>query len=36
MGEFEVKAPVTFRLKSGTGPVCVSGLHLVGETDSAP
>ncbi|XP_064177013.1 nucleoplasmin-3 isoform X2 [Anguilla rostrata] len=29
MGEFEVKAPVTFRLKSGTGPVCVSGLHLI-------
>ncbi|KAJ8284678.1 hypothetical protein COCON_G00035280 [Conger conger] len=37
MGEFEVKAPVTFRLKSGTGPVCVSGFHLVAfedDTDS--
>ncbi|KAJ8404941.1 hypothetical protein AAFF_G00333280 [Aldrovandia affinis] len=33
MGEFEVKAPVTFRLKSGTGPVCVSGLHLVAYED---
>ncbi|KAJ8365275.1 hypothetical protein SKAU_G00141060 [Synaphobranchus kaupii] len=35
MGEFEVKAPVTFRLKSGTGPVCVSGLHLVAFEDDA-
>lgn len=24
-------APVTLRLKSGSGPVTVSGLHLVGE-----
>ncbi|KAJ8264524.1 hypothetical protein GJAV_G00150290 [Gymnothorax javanicus] len=35
MGEFEVKAPVTFRLKSGTGPVCVSGLHLIAFEDDA-
>ncbi|KAG9346157.1 hypothetical protein JZ751_007975 [Albula glossodonta] len=33
MGEFEVKAPVTFRLKSGTGPVSVSGLHLIAYED---
>lgn len=24
-------APVTLRLKSGTGPVTVSGMHLVGK-----
>lgn len=35
MGEFEVKAPVTFRLKSGTGPVCVSGLHLIAFEDDS-
>ncbi|XP_060781648.1 nucleoplasmin-3 [Neoarius graeffei] len=29
LGEFELMAPVTLRLKSGTGPVTVSGLHLV-------
>ncbi|CAL8256545.1 unnamed protein product [Lota lota] len=29
LGEFELKAPVTIRLKSGTGPVTVSGLHLI-------
>ncbi|KAJ8014385.1 hypothetical protein DPEC_G00039670 [Dallia pectoralis] len=29
LGEFELKAPVTIRLKSGTGPVNVSGLHLI-------
>ncbi|XP_041644868.1 nucleoplasmin-3 [Cheilinus undulatus] len=37
LGEFELKAPVTFRLKAGTGPVTVNGLHLiasqVGESD---
>jgi len=31
LGEFELMAPVTLRLKSGSGPVTVSGLHLVGE-----
>ncbi|XP_028324956.1 nucleoplasmin-3 [Gouania willdenowi] len=29
LGEFELKAPVTIRLKAGSGPVTVSGLHLV-------
>uniref|UniRef100_A0A3Q2Q8F0 Nucleophosmin/nucleoplasmin, 3 n=1 Tax=Fundulus heteroclitus TaxID=8078 RepID=A0A3Q2Q8F0_FUNHE len=29
LGEFELKAPVTIRLKAGTGPVFVSGLHLI-------
>ncbi|XP_026164315.1 nucleoplasmin-3 [Mastacembelus armatus] len=29
LGEFELKAPVTIRLKTGTGPVIVSGLHLI-------
>ncbi|KAM9803839.1 nucleoplasmin-3 [Neosynchiropus ocellatus] len=29
LGEFELKAPVTIRLRAGTGPVIVSGLHLV-------
>ncbi|CAJ1067600.1 nucleoplasmin-3 [Xyrichtys novacula] len=29
LGEFELKAPVTIRLKSGTGPVTISGLHLI-------
>ncbi|XP_072246476.1 nucleoplasmin-3 [Leuresthes tenuis] len=29
LGEFELKAPVTIRLNSGTGPVVVSGLHLI-------
>uniref|UniRef100_A0A146P879 Nucleoplasmin core domain-containing protein n=1 Tax=Fundulus heteroclitus TaxID=8078 RepID=A0A146P879_FUNHE len=29
LGEFELKAPVTIRLKAGTGPVLVSGLHLI-------
>nr|XP_020457444.1 nucleoplasmin-3 [Monopterus albus] len=29
LGEFELKAPVTIRLKAGTGPVIVSGLHLI-------
>ncbi|XP_036403380.1 nucleoplasmin-3 [Megalops cyprinoides] len=35
LGEFELKTPVTFRLKSGTGPVTVNGLHLTAyENDS--
>ncbi|XP_026134498.1 nucleoplasmin-like protein NO29 [Carassius auratus] len=29
LGEFELMAPVTLRLKSGSGPVTISGLHLV-------
>ncbi|XP_013888194.1 nucleoplasmin-3 [Austrofundulus limnaeus] len=29
LGEFELKAPVTIRLKAGTGPVNISGLHLI-------
>ncbi|XP_016314139.1 nucleoplasmin-like protein NO29 [Sinocyclocheilus anshuiensis] len=29
LGEFELMAPVTLRLKSGSGPLTVSGLHLV-------
>ncbi|KAK5853985.1 hypothetical protein PBY51_015092 [Eleginops maclovinus] len=29
LGEFELKAPLTIRLKAGTGPVTVSGLHLI-------
>ncbi|XP_034464392.1 nucleoplasmin-3 [Hippoglossus hippoglossus] len=29
LGEFELKAPVTIRLKAGSGPVSVSGLHLI-------
>uniref|UniRef100_A0A1A8MA56 Nucleophosmin/nucleoplasmin 3 n=1 Tax=Nothobranchius pienaari TaxID=704102 RepID=A0A1A8MA56_9TELE len=29
LGEFELRAPVTIRLKAGTGPVVVSGLHLI-------
>ncbi|XP_058507730.1 nucleoplasmin-3 [Solea solea] len=37
LGEFELKAPVTLRLRSGSGPVTVSGLHLIasqaGECD---
>lgn len=31
MGGFEIEPPVTFRLKSGTGPVYISGQHLIGE-----
>lgn len=27
-------APVTLRLKSGSGPVTVNGLHLVGKLES--
>ncbi|XP_020777168.1 nucleoplasmin-3 [Boleophthalmus pectinirostris] len=29
LGEFELKAPVTIRLKAGTGPVNISGLHFI-------
>ncbi|CAB1429158.1 unnamed protein product [Pleuronectes platessa] len=29
LGEFELKAPVTIRLRAGSGPVNVSGLHLI-------
>ncbi|XP_056148116.1 nucleoplasmin-3 [Lampris incognitus] len=34
LGEFELKAPVTIRLKAGTGPVTVSGLHLIASVAS--
>ncbi|XP_031691766.1 nucleoplasmin-3 isoform X2 [Oncorhynchus kisutch] len=34
LGEFELKAPVTIRLKSGTGPVTVSGLHLIASDNA--
>jgi len=33
LGGFELMAPVTLRLKSGTGPVTVSGMHLVASED---
>ncbi|KAM6923106.1 nucleoplasmin-3 [Lycodopsis pacificus] len=33
LGDFELKAPVTIRLKAGTGPVTVSGLHLIASQD---
>ncbi|KAK2852824.1 hypothetical protein Q7C36_008025 [Tachysurus vachellii] len=36
LGEFELMAPVTLRLKSGTGPVTVSGLHLVASDNEEP
>ncbi|XP_061694031.1 nucleoplasmin-3 [Syngnathoides biaculeatus] len=29
LGEYELKAPVTIRLKAGSGPVTISGLHLI-------
>ncbi|KAJ0005163.1 hypothetical protein NQD34_011377 [Periophthalmus magnuspinnatus] len=29
LGEFELKAPVTVRLRAGTGPVNISGLHFI-------
>ncbi|MGH0155013.1 UNVERIFIED_CONTAM: hypothetical protein FKN15_041640 [Acipenser sinensis] len=35
LGDFELRAPVTFRLKSGSGPVCISGLHLIAYSDPA-
>ncbi|XP_069467729.1 nucleoplasmin-3 isoform X2 [Ambystoma mexicanum] len=31
LGNFELYPPVTFRLKSGSGPVHVSGNHLIGS-----
>lgn len=31
MGGFEITPPVTLRLKCGSGPVHVSGQHLVGK-----
>ncbi|KAL4640650.1 nucleoplasmin-like protein NO29 [Arapaima gigas] len=34
LGEFELKAPVTLRLKSGSGPVTVSGFHLTAYESS--
>ncbi|KAM6956400.1 nucleoplasmin-3 [Aplochiton taeniatus] len=34
LGEFELKAPITIRLKSGTGPVTISGLHLIASEDA--
>lgn len=34
LGEFELKAPVTIRLRSGTGPVTVSGLHLIASDEA--
>ncbi|CAL8359079.1 unnamed protein product [Boreogadus saida] len=34
LGEFELKAPITIRLKAGTGPVTVSGLHLIASEAS--
>ncbi|KAF6731556.1 Nucleoplasmin-like protein NO29 [Oryzias melastigma] len=33
LGEFELKAPVTIRLKAGSGPVVVSGLHLIASQE---
>uniref|UniRef100_W5N4R0 ADP-ribosylation factor-like protein 3 n=1 Tax=Lepisosteus oculatus TaxID=7918 RepID=W5N4R0_LEPOC len=33
LGEFELRTPVTFRLKSGSGPVCISGQHLIAYED---
>ncbi|XP_062852092.1 nucleoplasmin-3 isoform X2 [Trichomycterus rosablanca] len=35
LGEFELMAPVTLRLRSGSGPVIVSGLHLVENDDES-
>ncbi|XP_028825230.1 nucleoplasmin-3 isoform X2 [Denticeps clupeoides] len=29
LGDFELLAPVTLHLKSGSGPVTISGLHLI-------
>ncbi|XP_072924019.1 nucleophosmin-like [Hemitrygon akajei] len=34
LGGFEIEPPVTFRLKSGTGPVYISGQHLIADLDS--
>ncbi|XP_078267908.1 nucleophosmin-like [Rhinoraja longicauda] len=34
LGGFEMEPPVTFRLKSGTGPVYISGQHLIADLES--
>uniref|UniRef100_A0A3P9J083 Nucleophosmin/nucleoplasmin 3 n=1 Tax=Oryzias latipes TaxID=8090 RepID=A0A3P9J083_ORYLA len=34
LGEFELKAPVTIRLKAGSGPVVISGLHLIASQEA--
>ncbi|XP_055498542.1 nucleophosmin-like [Leucoraja erinacea] len=34
LGGFEIEPPVTFRLKSGTGPVYISGQHLIADFES--
>lgn len=31
LGGFEITPPVVFRLRSGSGPVHISGQHLVSE-----
>uniref|UniRef100_A0A8C1W690 Nucleophosmin 1a n=1 Tax=Cyprinus carpio TaxID=7962 RepID=A0A8C1W690_CYPCA len=33
LGGFEITPPVVFRLRSGSGPVHISGQHLVSEDD---
>jgi len=33
LGDFELKAPITIRLRSGTGPVTVNGLHMIASQD---
>ncbi|CAL1578021.1 unnamed protein product [Knipowitschia caucasica] len=35
LGEFELKAPVTIRLKAGSGPVNISGLHLISSQEES-
>ncbi|RVE67635.1 hypothetical protein OJAV_G00105230 [Oryzias javanicus] len=34
LGGFEITPPVTFRLRSGSGPVHINGQHFVSEKDS--
>ncbi|XP_069777587.1 nucleophosmin-like [Narcine bancroftii] len=34
LGGFEIEPPVTFRLKSGAGPVYISGQHLIADLES--
>uniref|UniRef100_UPI00398ED476 nucleophosmin 1b n=1 Tax=Pristiophorus japonicus TaxID=55135 RepID=UPI00398ED476 len=34
LGGFEVSPPVCFRLKTGSGPVYISGEHIIGVADS--
>uniref|UniRef100_A0A0E9VJC5 Nucleophosmin n=1 Tax=Anguilla anguilla TaxID=7936 RepID=A0A0E9VJC5_ANGAN len=34
LGGFEITPPITFRLKSGSGPVFISGQHFVSVKDS--